>query len=93
MQPAPQQFGKEAQQTIPKGDTPLASEKDKKIIQHVIGSFLYCRRTVDPLILHVLNTIALSQANPTENTVKIVHIFLNYMVTNTDAKFGTTYLI
>ena len=47
----------------------------------MVGSFLYYGRAVDPTILHVLITIAIEQANPTQQTLKKVTTFLNYMST------------
>ena len=51
----------------------------------MVGSFLFYGRAVDPIILHSLNTIANEQNQPTENTLKKVNEFLDYMHTYPDA--------
>ena len=66
LQPLPRKYGKAAQEPIPEDTSKPLNEKDKKIIEQVVGSFLFYRRAVDPLILHALNTIANNQNNPTE---------------------------
>jgi hypothetical protein len=85
LQPAPRIYGKAAQNTAtPDTSTPLKT-KDKKFIEQVVGSFLYYRRAVDPIILHSLSTIAEEQAKPTENTKKKAIQFLDYMAHHPDA--------
>ena len=65
--------------------TPLLDAKGKLRVQQVVGSFLYYARAVDLTILSSLSKIASQQANPTENTMKKVNHFLDYMASNPDA--------
>ena len=66
-------------------DSPTLDANGKKIIQQVVGSFLYYARAVDCTILTALTAIATKQADPTEKTLKRVHQFLDYMATHPDA--------
>ena len=84
-EPAPIKYGRSAQEiTEPKISPPLNKE-DKKIVQQVVGSFLYYARAVDMTILHALNSIALEQSNPTERTMERVIQLMDYMYTHSDA--------
>ena len=56
-----------------------------KIIEQVVGSFLFYSGAVDPIILHLFNAIANEQNQPTQNTIKKVAHFFDYMQTYTDA--------
>ncbi len=56
----------------------------KKCVQQFVGSFYYFVQAVDPTILMALLEIALQQAAPTENTMKRVNQFLDYMWTHPD---------
>ena len=84
--PNPIKYGRKAQEPLPEDKSPPLDEKGKKYIQQVVGSFLYYARAVDPTILMALSSIAADQANPTENTMKRVRQFLDYMHTYPDAK-------
>jgi hypothetical protein len=57
----------------------------EKRTQQIVGSFLYYVPAVDPTNLIALLEIALQQATPTENTMKHVNQFLDYMWTHPDA--------
>jgi len=57
----------------------------KKRVQQIVGSFLYYAWAVDPTILMALSEISSQQSAPTENTMKWVNQFLNYMWTHPDA--------
>ena len=50
-----------------------------------MGSFLYYARAVDSAILMGLSDISSQQAAPTENTMKRINHFLDYMWTHPDA--------
>ena len=50
-----------------------------------MGSFLYYAQAVDPTILMALSEISSQQATPTENTMKCVNHFIDYMWTHIDA--------
>jgi hypothetical protein len=45
-------------------------KKGKKYIQEVIGTFLYYSHCVDSTMLPALGSLAMQQANPTQNTKK-----------------------
>ena len=62
----------------PDNSPPLSPEK-KTLIQQVVGVFLYYARAVDLTILTALNSIAESQANPTEKTLAHCNQLLNYL--------------
>ena len=53
-----------------------------KILQQVVGTFLYYARAVNPKMLMVLNSIASEQANSIEATAKSVNQLLNYAATH-----------
>jgi hypothetical protein len=57
----------------------------EKIIQEVIGAFLYYGRAVDPTMLTLLSAIASAQAKPMEDTMMSCNQFLNYTATHQDA--------
>jgi hypothetical protein len=57
----------------------------KKHVQQIVGSFLYYAQTVDHTILMALSEISSQQVAPTENTMKRVNQFLDYMWTHPDA--------
>jgi hypothetical protein len=63
----------------------LPRQSTKETIQQIVGSFLYYVPAVDPTILMALLEIALQQAAPTENAMKHVNQFLDYMWTHPDA--------
>ena len=57
----------------------------KKIVQEVIGVFLYYAPPVDLMMLPALGTLATQQASPIQNTMKNLHQFLDYVATHPDA--------
>ena len=79
LRPAPRKYEASAQEPEPPYTSSPLDAKDKKFVERVVGSFLYYGRAVDPTILHALSTIASEQANPTQQTLKKVTTFLNYM--------------
>ncbi len=83
--PNPIKYGKDNQLPSPLDKSPCLNKAQKKCIQQIVGSFLYYARAVDPTILMALSKIALQQAAPTENTMKCVNQFLDYMWTHPDA--------
>jgi hypothetical protein len=82
--PNPIKYGKDNQSPSPLDKSPRL-DKAKKHIQQIVGSFLYFAQAVDPTILLALSEIASQQAAPTENTMKRVNHFLDYMWTHPDA--------
>jgi hypothetical protein len=78
-------YGAKAQYTE-EVDTSLPPDnKGKKYIQEVIGTFLYYARCVDSTMLPALGSLAMQQANPTQNTKTLVHQFLDYATTHPNA--------
>jgi hypothetical protein len=65
--------------------TKLLSKEEKKYIQQDLGTFLYYGRAVDLTMLTVLSSIASTQAEPTEETMENIKLFLNYAASHQDA--------
>jgi hypothetical protein len=84
--PNPIKYGKDNQAPSPLDDSPLLDAAGKKRVQQIVGSFLYYARAVDPTIIMALSEISSQQSAPTENTMKRVNQFLDYMWTHPDAK-------
>ncbi len=83
--PNPIKYGKDNQAPSPHNDSPLLDEAGKKRVQQIVGSFLYYAQAVDPTIFMALSEISSQQSAPTENTMKWVNQFLDYMWTHPDA--------
>ncbi len=83
--PNPIKYGKDNQAPSSLDDSPLLNEAGKKHVQQIVGSFLYYAQAVDPTILMALSEISSQQVAPTENTMKRVNQFLDYMWTHPDA--------
>jgi hypothetical protein len=83
--PNPIKYGKDNQSPSPLDDSPILDKAGKKRVQQIVGCFLYYARAVDPTILMALSEISSQQAAPTENTMKHVNHFLDYMWTHPDA--------
>ena len=54
----------------------------KKLIQEIVGVFLFYARAVDMTMLPALGSLAAQQACPTEQTYKALTQFLNYVTEN-----------
>ena len=65
--------------------TKLLSKEEKKYIQQVLGTFLYYGRAVDSTMLTALSSIASTQAEPTEETMANIKLFLDYTASHQDA--------
>ena len=51
--------------------------KNKKILQKIVGKFLYYARAIDLTVLMALNSLAVVQTKPTLETAKqITHFFI-----------------
>ena len=61
--------------------TPLLNKQDTTMVQSIVGSLLYYGRAIDNTILPALNTLAASQAKPTNTTLKKCHRLLDYVAT------------
>jgi len=84
--PNPIKYGKDNQAPSPLDDSPLLDAAGKKRgVQQIVSSFLYYAQAVDPTILMALSEISSQQSAPTENTMKRVNQFLDYMWTHPDA--------
>ena len=71
------EYGKQAQlDTIDPNAEPVTDPKFKKLLQQVVGVFLYYARAVDPTMLTSLSKLASQQANPTQSTVEALNRFL-----------------
>jgi hypothetical protein len=83
--PNPINYRKDNQSPSPIDDSPPLDNAGEKGIQQIVGSFLYYAQAVDPTILMALSDIATQQAAPTENKMKWVNHFLDYMWMHPDA--------
>ena len=79
-------YTKDRQFPQPQDTSALIDKKGIKYVQRTIGSFLYYGRAVDNTILTALNDISLSQAKPTENTIKKIQMLLDYLNTYPNAR-------
>jgi hypothetical protein len=67
-------------------DSSLPLDKqEKKNVQEVISTLLYYAHCVDNTMLPALGSLATQQANPTQNTKKLVHQLLDYAATHPNA--------
>jgi hypothetical protein len=78
-------YGVKAQYTKNVDTSPPLDKKGKKYIQEGIGTFLYHPRCIDSTMLPALGSLTAQQANPTQNTKKIVHQLLDYTATHPNA--------
>ncbi len=78
-------YGTKAQYTENVDTSPPLDKKGKKYIQEVISTNLYYARCVNSTMLPALGSLATQQANPMQNTKKIVHQLLDYATTHPDA--------
>jgi hypothetical protein len=78
-------YGAKAQYTEDVNTSLPLDKKGKKYIQEVIGTFLYYACCINSTMLLALGSLATQQANPMQNTKKLVHQFLNYATTHPDA--------
>eukprot|EP00957_Ditylum_brightwellii_P209955 15364419-Ditylum_brightwellii.AAC.2 len=78
-------YGREGQ-LVPAADTlPKVPKETMEYIQAAVGIFLWYGRIVDLTLLPALNAISAQQAALTEETVKTLDHFLNYMATYPNA--------
>ena len=64
---------------------PISNEQ-KLFIQQATGKFLYHARSIDDTMIHILNDLATSVNNDTQETMKAVTHFLNFCASNPDAE-------
>jgi hypothetical protein len=84
--PNPITCGKDNQAITPSNTSPLLDATGKKRIQQIVGSFLYYASAVNPTILMSVSAITAQQSAPTEEILKHVNQFLDYMWVHPDAK-------
>eukprot|EP00956_Cyclotella_meneghiniana_P014140 scaffold21040_cov41-Cyclotella_meneghiniana.AAC.5 len=84
-QPNPKKFGKDAQDPLPTDDSKKLDLKGIRRVQQIVGSLLFYARAIDNIILPALSTIASSQANATEQTLKQCEQLLDYCATHPSA--------
>jgi hypothetical protein len=70
-------YGAKTQHTAAEDTSPPLDKAGKKFIQEVCGTFLFLARGIDGGILLALSALALQQAQPTENTMKLCTLFLD----------------
>lgn len=78
----PRTYGKDAQLPVPADDSQLLPKDRRRRIQAIIGSILFYARAVDNTVLVALSSIAMTQANATEQTEQHVSQLLDYLATN-----------
>ena len=57
-------------------------ENDQKILQNILGKFLYYAWAIDPTMLITLNSLVAVQTKPKIEIVKQITQFLNYSATH-----------
>ena len=62
------------------------TKEEKNLLQEIIGYYLYYGRAVDNTLLAALGTLAASQTEGTEETIKATTHFLNYIATHPEAR-------
>ncbi len=82
--PNPIKYGKDNQSSSPLDKSPCLDKAQKKRPRQIVGSFLYYAQAVDATILMALLETAPQQAAMTENMIKCVNQFLDYMWTYPD---------
>ena len=79
-------YGKKRQYAKEPDTLPILHPTGIKYVQSVVGSLLYYSRAVDPTMLPALNEISAVQASPTEDTLKLCQMLLDYAATYPNAK-------
>jgi len=79
------QYGAKTQYTEDPDNSPILDAADTKRIQEVLGTLLYCARTIDSTMLPAIGTIAMQQAKPTRKTMQAITQLLNYCATHPNA--------
>ena len=78
-------YGATIQYAKAEDTSPAVPATDKTFIQQVLGVLLYYGRAVDSTILVAIGSIASAQATPTEKTLELTKILLDYVATHPDA--------
>jgi hypothetical protein len=69
-EPNPTKYGSKTQEALRVDDSLPLDEKGIKLIQQIVGSFLYYCRATDPTIPQALSELSSQQSKATENTMK-----------------------
>ena len=78
-------YGRKIQYAKKLDESPKLGPEDKRFIQQVTGTFLYYARAVDSTMLVALSAKAAQQTNPTEETMRNLLKFLDYVASHPDA--------
>ena len=78
-------YGSKTQHTAAEDTSPPLDKAGKLFIQEVCGTFLFLARGVNGGILPALSALASQQAKPTENTMRLCKLFLDYMASQDEA--------
>jgi hypothetical protein len=78
-------YGNHTQMTDAPDNTPALTPDQQKLLQRVVGKFLYYGRAVDPQMLHALSVLASKQVGRTQTTVAAMTHFLDFCATHPDA--------
>ena len=78
-------YGQRLQMAPDPESSELLDQKGTKLIQTVVGIFLYYARALDPTMLRALNEISRIQARPTKDTWAKAKWFPNYAATYPNA--------
>ena len=79
-------YGQKTQFAPEPDKTSDLNEKDKKLVQSIVGAFLYYGRAIDPSILPALNEISTQQSKPTKKTLDKTKMLMDYMSTYPNAR-------
>ena len=82
---APIKYGSKTQFSKGPDESPEVGKEEQKFVQQVLGTFLYYAWAVDSTMLVALSALASEQAKPTENTLKKVRQFLDYVASQDEA--------
>ena len=80
------QYGKQTQIAPNIPETPEIDQNEMKLIERVIGNFLYYGRAVDNTMLVACNSIAVNKKYGMKKTLNAVSQLLDYAATHRDAK-------
>ena len=79
-------YGKATQLTSPPDKSAPLSPADLKLVQQIVGVFLYYARALDNTMLVTLNAIAAAQSKGTQATLQACRRLLDYAATHSDAR-------
>jgi hypothetical protein len=65
-------------------DSPKLDQEEIKLLQQIIGVFLYYARAIDSTLLVTLSDLSAQQTQATEMTLQKANQMLDYLATNSD---------